>query len=319
MLAVSNYHYIRESFDYNYPSIFGLTPKQFENQLIELSNHGDYISQSDLLKFTDSPFDKNYLLVTFDDGLSEQFELAKPILNKLGIPFICFINTINYTEKKVSLVHKIHMVRSEISSDDIMNFMKEKFDLTLEDKEKELAITNYSYDDDNSAYLKYLLNFKLTIEEQENLIDPLFKSMWNENEVNEKLYFSDKQLKTLHREGCLGSHSHQHIPLGLYSKEKIEKEYKNTQCFFKDTFGEESYSISYPYGSYESCDKVSEIGSDYNFKLGFSMERAISKSIENNPLMISRYDCNDLPLGKFNIFNKELIFSSSRISNWYPT
>ncbi len=96
MLIVSNYHYIREDFTAKHPSIFGLTPKQFRLQMEELSKAGSFISQKDLLKFRNKKFDKNYILITFDDGLKEQYELAKPILDAMGIPFIFFINTANF-------------------------------------------------------------------------------------------------------------------------------------------------------------------------------------------------------------------------------
>lgn len=316
MLAVSNYHYLRKNFDYKYPSIFGLNPKQFEEQLIELSKHGTFISQSELLKFTNKPFDKNYILITFDDGLSEQFELARPILRRLGIPFVFFINTMNYVEKKVSLVHKIHIVRSEISANDIVAFIGEDFNLT--DKEKNLAKVNYSYDDDISAHLKYFLNFKLTIEKQKRIIDLLFAAIRDEDIVNKELYFTDNQLNILNAEDALGSHSHKHIPLGKYDEEEIEKEFNKTQFFFKSKFDKEAYSISYPYGSYEACAKVTSIGKKYNFKLGFSMERAASLSLKGNPLMISRFDCNDLPKGKSSLFNsKKSMFDNINLSKWY--
>ncbi len=318
MLAVSNYHYIRESFDYKYPSIFGLNPKQFEEQLIELSKHGTFISQSKLLNYIDKPFDKNYILITFDDGLSEQFYLARPILKKLGIPYVFFINTMNYLEKKVSLVHKIHIVRSEISPEDIINFIKKDFNISLNKKEKSLAKVNYNYDNEISANLKYLLNFKLNLFEQEQVMNPLFASIRNEEQVNKELYFTEEQLNILYAEGSLGSHSHYHIPLGKYNENEIEKEYLNTQKFFKSRFGKEAYSISYPYGSYEACAKVTNVGEKYNFKLGFSMERAASLNLESNPLMISRFDCNDLPKGKFSLFkSKTNLFQNINLSEWY--
>ncbi len=125
MLVVSNYHYIREDFTADYPSIFGITPKQFRLQLEELSKVGNFISQEELLNFRNKKFDKNYLLITFDDGLKEQYELAKPILDEMGIPFIFFINTSNYQEKTVSLVHKIHLVRSRLSSEDILQELQQ--------------------------------------------------------------------------------------------------------------------------------------------------------------------------------------------------
>lgn len=316
MLAVSNYHYIRESFESKYPSIFGLTPKQFEKQLIELSKHGGFISQSELLRFRNQPFDEKYILITFDDGLKEQFELAKPILNRMGIPFICFINTMNFTDKRVSLVHKTHMVRSEISSEEVIHIIESEFNLRLSNEDKTKAKINYNYDDDKVAYLKYLLNFKLSFEDQAKIMNPIFNSLWNENEVVENLYMSDSQLQCLFDEDSLGSHSHSHIPLGIFEQDIIFEEFNKTQTFFKKKFGKKAVSISYPYGSFEACDKVTDLAAQHHFKLGFSMERVASKSIDKNPLMVSRFDCNDMPLGKSNLFTNNM-FTNIKTSNWY--
>jgi len=317
MLAVSNYHYIRNEFKNKYPSIFGLTPEQFEKHLIKLSEFGKFISQEKLLSFRNKSFDKNYILITFDDGLSEQYKLAKPILNKLGIPYIFFINTMNYTEKRVSLVHKIHMVRSQISSDEIIEFINKNFDIQISENEKKIAEVNYNYDDKKSAHLKYLLNFKLDYFQQKTIMNPLFDSLFVEKKVVKKMYFSKFQLKKLYSEGVLGSHSHHHVPLGLLTEEKIKEEFKKSQFFFKNEFGKEAISVSYPYGSKEACENVSKIAKMFKFKLGFSMERALSNEIKRNPLMISRYDCNDLPGGKFDLFNNTCFFKQGRISNWY--
>lgn len=50
---MSNYHYIREGFKFQYLSVFGVTPKDFENQLLELSNQGEFFFQSELLNLID--------------------------------------------------------------------------------------------------------------------------------------------------------------------------------------------------------------------------------------------------------------------------
>ena len=90
MLCVGNYHYIRTGFKAKYPSIFGFTPSQFKMQLENLSKYGEFISQPELLQKIEQPLQKNYILITFDDGLKEQYEIAKPILDEMGIPFIFF-------------------------------------------------------------------------------------------------------------------------------------------------------------------------------------------------------------------------------------
>lgn len=45
MLIACNFHYIRESFETPFPSIFGVTPQQFEHQLDLLAHHGEFIGQ----------------------------------------------------------------------------------------------------------------------------------------------------------------------------------------------------------------------------------------------------------------------------------
>ena len=318
MLAVSNYHYIRENFATPFPSIFGLTPKQFKKQLEELSKHGTFISQNELLKFKYEPFDKNYILITFDDGLAEQFQSARSILNGMGIPYICFINTENFTEKKVSLVHKIHLVRSQLSSEIILQNIQSDFSVKLSKEEQEKAKVNYKYDENSVAFLKYLLNFKLSFSEQEGIINVLFNQLYDEKEIVEKLYLNDEMLQVMYKEGVLGSHSHSHIPLGNYDQKDINAEFYKTQKFFIDTFGKKSKSISYPYGSKEACNSVDKIAKEHDFELGFSMERAVTTTLNENPLMISRYDCNDMPLGKSNIFAKtDNLFKKASTAKWY--
>ena len=94
MLTVCNFHYIRNNFDAPYPSIFGVTPCEFENQLLKLSEKGEFINQKIVIEDIDSILasKKNFILITFDDGLKEQYVLAKPILDKMNIEAIYFIN-----------------------------------------------------------------------------------------------------------------------------------------------------------------------------------------------------------------------------------
>ncbi|MGB7843729.1 MAG: polysaccharide deacetylase family protein [Salinimicrobium sp.] len=317
MLIVSNYHYIREDFTAKHPSIFGVTPRQFREQLEELAKHGSFISQEELIKHRGKPFEKNRILITFDDGLREQYELAKPILDKMGIPAVFFINTSNFEEQKVSLVHKIHLLRSRLSSEDILQELKKLQKESLSEKDKQEAISHYNYDEEQTALLKYLLNFKLSLPEQEKFISPLFDEMFEEKKVASELYFDRHMLQELHDNKLLGSHSHRHLPLGQLSEDLLRKELKNTQDFFLNNFGKISETISYPYGSYQACRGISEEVEKAGFKLGFTMERAANKSLKYDSLLLSRFDCNDLPLGKNDLFEGQHIFTNPRLRQWH--
>jgi len=317
MLIVSNYHYIREDFTAKHPSIFGLTPKQFRLQMEELSKAGNFISQKDLLEFRSKKFDENYILITFDDGLKEQYELAKPILDAMGIPFIFFINTANFDEKKVSLVHKIHLLRSRLSSGEILMELSKISLFELTPREKALAVFHYNYDEEQTALLKYLLNFIMSLPQQQEFINPLFEQLFEESSLNSELYFNEEMLQVLNDQDALGSHSHNHVPLGNISSEELQKELKQSQDFFSQKFGKPAMSLSYPYGSLEASSAIQEQVSAHGFKLGFTMERAMNQSLKEDSLMLSRFDCNDMPLGKNELLKVGKLFQESQLRNWY--
>src|SRR5262245_6371803 len=115
-LIAVNYHYIRQSFDDPYPAIHGIEPGQFEEQLRLLSQVGNFVSADDIRSAVraENGLPDRAFLITFDDGLREQYEWAWPILTKLSIPAIFFINTGPIANRKVSGVHKIHLLRSQM-------------------------------------------------------------------------------------------------------------------------------------------------------------------------------------------------------------
>lgn len=317
MLAVGNFHYIRHDFTAKYPSIFGLTPEQFRAQLEKLAQQADFISQEQLLKFREKAFDKNYFLITFDDGLKEQFELARPILQEMGIPYIFFVNTSNFSEKEVSLVHKIHLLRSRISSEELLGRIRQKTAVQLSPEEELKGEKHYNYDEPETAHLKYLLNFKLNFRQQEELIKPLFREYFDEGQTAKELYMDKEMLATVHAEGCLASHAHRHLPLGLVEPDVLTEDLKKTQAFFESSFGEKAKLISYPYGSFEACRGITAEVAQNGFEMGFTMERAVNKEVNLGPHLLSRFDANDLPGGKSDLFKTKPIFESPHLRKWH--
>jgi len=108
-----------------------------------------------------------------------------------------------------------------------------KFIIALSTSEKKKAILHYNYDTDESAFLKYILNFKLTVPEQSKLIDGLFEHFFNEENVIERLYMTESQLKILAQEGMLGSHTHSHMALRIIEPELIEDELFKTKYYLE--------------------------------------------------------------------------------------
>lgn len=300
MLTVSNYHYIRDNFDSKFPSIFGLTPNEFRKQLVLLKNQGDLINPNYLVENLNEVLESedNYFLITFDDGLKEQFENALPIMDELNIPAIFFINSINHVDKKISLAHKIHLVRSVISSELLFENLVKKTGRKLNQLEIQKAHQFYKFDNHQSAELKYFLNILLNSKAQEKFINAIFTHHFDEKEVLGSLYMNTNQIQQLIKRGYIGSHTHSHLPLGIYHEQTIIYELETTKKFLENLGGVAIDYVAYPYGTKEAAtEEVGELAKQVGYKIGFTTKPGIN-DLSSNPLLLNRYDCNDLIGGK---------------------
>jgi len=98
-LSIFLYHRILPEARFN-PLQTIVTVKEFEKQLDSIASRHDIISMSEALtRINDKTPFKNHAALTFDDGYSDNYEIAFPILKKKGIPALFSIVT-NYIGSK---------------------------------------------------------------------------------------------------------------------------------------------------------------------------------------------------------------------------
>ena len=265
-----------------------------------LKNQGDFVEANFLVENLKEVLESkdNHILVTFDDGLKEQFGYALPIMDELDIPALFFINSINHIEKKVSLVHKIHLVRSIVSSEILFENLVKDTGRKLNQEETREAHQFYRFDNQQSAELKYFLNILLDCTAQEKFINGIFTQHFDEKEVLEKLYMSTDEIQQLIKRGFIGSHTHTHLPLGIYGEQLIVHELGLTKKYLEDLGGVSIDCVAYPYGTKEAATKeVGELAKKVGYKLGFTTNPGLNKASDNS-LLLKRFDCNDLIGGK---------------------
>lgn len=323
MLAAVNFHYVRGSFDFPFKAIHGLLPWEFRNQIEVLSKEGTFVSQDQIIDVLNGKIElpQNSILITFDDGLREQVEVAKPILNEMGVPSIFFINPINIAEKRTSNVHQVHLLRSFLSSGEILEVMKKMGEtISSSPEENKLAMEHYFYDNPEDAILKYVLNFKMEPKSRDQIINGLFESSFSKDEISDfhnHLYMTAEMIRDLDSKGALGSHTYSHQPLGLLDSESLFKEFDKSEEFFKSLAIHPPKAISYPYGSRESCsENVIDLARKFGFSFGFTMERAGNLGITEKPLQLARFDCNDVVGGKSSYFVQGAMFEQMNSRSW---
>ncbi len=100
-IVTLNYHRIgdlaRTAID---PGVFSATAEQFEEQLRYLKTDCDVISVADIAEVMRPGSRRRCVLITFDDGYVDNYEVAYPILKQHGLPAVIFLTT-DFLDKRV--------------------------------------------------------------------------------------------------------------------------------------------------------------------------------------------------------------------------
>jgi peptidoglycan/xylan/chitin deacetylase (PgdA/CDA1 family) len=325
MLIAVNFHYIRPSFVSRFEAIHGVTPEQFERQIQTLARLGNFVSGDDIRRAVAGQRDlpARAIVLTLDDGLREQFELAWPILSRLGVPAMFFINTEPIVGRRILTVHKIHILRSEVAPDAFLAMLRRHADaagIPLEhDIDAERARIQYEYDTPDVARLKFLLNLTLTASERAVLIDQCFAERFEglEAQVSEQLYMDPYQIGQLARDGGVGVHGHEHLPLGMMPAVEIGGQIAPCVRYLDMMIGYRPFALSYPFGEREACSlQAAAVAAQYGIEFAFTMERAGNPNLDY-PLHLGRFDCNDVPGGKRPYWPDERFFASAARASWH--
>lgn len=325
MLIAINYHYVRESFATPYPGIHGSTSQQLSAQLETLSSIGEFVSMRQVADAIGGlkPLPDNAIIITLDDGLREQYEIALPILEQHGVPALFFINTRPIEEGLVSAVHQIHLLRANMDPNVFADQVREKAlqrGLEIDDRsDVEKATAHYKYDTPEIKRLKYLLNFTLNRQQRDEIIREMFDEFYDysERSISQELYMTREQIAELGSAELIGNHAHEHLPLGLLSSEELHHQLGRSSELLTEWAGYRPYAVSYPYGSRDAANRAAaQVAERYGIQLGFTMERAGNPDLAD-PLHLARFDSNDAPGGKAALWETHEMFDSVPARTWF--
>lgn len=304
-LLIVNYHYIREI--KTGQGIFPTTSSELITQIDLLSKKYNFISQKQLITYTSNNSfpDKDFCLLTFDDGLKEQLK-AFEILMKKKIPAVFFVPTMPLITNKACMVHKFHYLMENMNTDLIFDSIFKIFPYSRlqfrDDSLERLASKKYIYDSIDWAKIKFFFNAILNKKEKHLLVNQLFHFLKvDEDSFAEQLYMDKDEVKKIAQADMLGSHCFSHEPLGEMSDFEINKELVDSKKFLSDISGSEISIISYPFGDKKAVTKkVIEIA-DNSYRLGITTNRGINSinEIYNKKLALKRVSTSDIIDGQY--------------------
>ena len=295
MLLAVGYHYVAEQAPEEPRAIFPVTTAALAAQIEQLSREYELVGRDELLAAVTGGADlpSRACVLTFDDGLRCQYELALPVLERLGAPAIFFVSGRPLAERRVLEVHKLHALRERLVDDELQARLPDD----LPKVSPEEAQAHYRYDSPEAAALKFLLNIRLPADRRRELVDSLFAEEFaDESAVADELYMDRSQVAELERKHrALGAHSYAHQPLATLSNGELEGDLERVTGLLAEVTGSHLRAFSYPYGTPETVDpRVAAGVGAAGYRIAFTMRREMNESLAE-PLLLGRFDTNDVP------------------------
>ena len=289
-MNVYMFHYVNGN-QFNY---YHFDKDDFEKVIINLLSSGKKIISftefKQMIKSNDNDID-NCILLTFDDGTRDHYDIVYPILKKYNISGLFFICS-NILEHKILDVNLIHQIIANAQFEDLFsNFEKLLIEYNITKDNYDMMIST-KYDDKKMLYFKQMLQFILPDNIKNEILNKL-ANIYNVSLNFEDYYMNVEQIKEMKENGMeFGFHTSTHKRLNKLSYDEQFKEIiLNMKLLDKENIIDDDSAFSYPFGNYDSntLNILKESGIKYAFGIN---EKKFT--FQDNLLTIPRYDCNVL-------------------------
>lgn len=292
------YHYILQNNNDPFPRILGTKLDDFNEHVKMIKNEFEILSLDRIHSLYTKKFelskDKIGLLVTFDDGLADQFEAAK-ILTENDISAIFFIPTCIITEKLPANPIILHYAIAILGIKKFIEELKQIFEELIIKNQN--SIPEFSKENDKIwkiiEDIKILLYYKIKPEETRRILLEIYKKLLIKNNITIKdMHLTKKQIKKLLEMGHnIGTHSHTHISVANseLTKLQLKRELIQPKLILESEFNTNVISMSYPFGESKDClSAQSLIEKTNSYQLAFTIKHKLNTK-NNSPLEIGRY------------------------------
>ena len=311
-LYISMYHYTRYIQNSRYPAIKGLEIEDFKKQLDFFKENFNVVTMEEVIEAVkeEKRLPEKALLLTFDDGYTDNYTVALPLLLERGLQGSFFVPAKPLDKGGLLEVNKIHFT---LAKGDEKNIVRDILDYSLKIKEKireklniadrdvseelykRYAVSN-GRDTLDTSFIKKMLQEVLPAENRTEIIDILFDKYVDVSEevLANELYVNKTQLKVMKKLGMfIGLHGYEHNHLALLSEEEQKKDLEAALCVMREFIDEDAWVMNYPYGSYN--ETTLRLTKSLGAVLGLTTKRGIADIKPDSALELARFDCNDFP------------------------
>lgn len=245
------------------PELVSATQEVFHEQVRWLKRNFAVISFADLKKCEEShePLPDNALIITFDDGFKDNYEVAFPVLQEFSIPATFFIATDYIGTREPFWFDKVYSDLL-ICNNREFRVSGKKFTLGEGEEEKEpaaRAVLRSLIAAENEERLEFLAHMKASGLAQAPLHEMDLPMTWED--VRE---MSDGGME-------IGSHTKTHPVLTRIKDQPMAVEIRESKRVIEEKTGKEVTTIAYPVGNrFAYSEKIKQVVKDSGYRYGVS-------------------------------------------------
>lgn len=301
------YHYVRPS-NGDFPFLNNLHIEDFRKQLDYFEKAFGFVSKEAFIESFSTGIVPKGVVLTFDDGLKCHYDFVYHELKKRNLWGIFYISTQPYTENKFIDVHRTHVLLGKFGGEKVYENLKKLVHDGILDQSKKLEFEKLTYtsqiNDNHTLLVKRLLNYFISYEFRENIINELMDKMLpQQQDIFSDFYISPSEIKEMSTGGMIiGSHTVDHPVMSRLTTELQYGQIVNSFKYLESiTDNDQPRTFCYPYGGFHSFTKATEdLLQNENCLFSFNVE---ARDISSNDLLLRpqalpRYDCNQFEFGQ---------------------
>jgi peptidoglycan/xylan/chitin deacetylase (PgdA/CDA1 family) len=310
-LIVLNYHRIGNPDDDLFlPDVFSATADQFDDQVSYLKRHELFVTIEEALAFADGTMKEKTqrcrVLITFDDGYLDNYEIAFPILRSHGVEGTFFLATSMVGSSQVPWWDRIaYLVKTARNR---RFFLRYPSDLAV--------------DIDRNGLAKSLQAILGLYKSPENSDSARFIRELEERAAGEELPKTTRRFLSWGEAGemirggmTIGSHTHSHAVLSQLEPDQQLEELSRSRAILKEQLGVEADLLAYPVGGTQSFNvETRRIAREAGYRAAFSFYGGINGRGTTSPYDVKRVFIGPQTLRRFRVQTE----SCRRLGKFWP-
>jgi peptidoglycan/xylan/chitin deacetylase (PgdA/CDA1 family) len=289
LLLVLTYHRIGNRDDDPYdPGAFSASGDQLNEQISYLKRHVSLVTLQEAVAFIDGTINEKTrrcrVLITFDDGYLDNYDVAYPILRSHGVQGVFFLTT--------SLVGSYDVPWWDYIAYLMKTARQRRFRLRYP---SDLVV-----DVDKNGMTKSLRDVLGLYKRPENT-DPtrFMRELREEAKGNDppgtmRRFLDWNEAREMSSGGmAIGSHTHSHRVLSQLGPDQQRQELAHSRALLREQLGLEAEALAYPVGAASSfSDQTQHLAQEVGYRIAFSFYGGT-----NLPGMTRRYDVKRVAVG----------------------